>query len=136
MPDLFFKLFMENSAVLYCSTLKFGVSLANSNYLWTSTKVKAYVLSLNNFLLFLFSAFMLEPPTSHYEYICPIDTSEGIIVGLIGSPIHVRIGSWGRCLYYNLYFVIEPPNMTTCINLKQWLIKKGIRADQYLLFTA
>nr|AKZ30304.1 RNA polymerase beta subunit [Goodenia hassallii] len=33
---------------------------------------------------------------SHYGRICPIDTSEGINVGLIGSlAIHVRIGRWG-----------------------------------------
>nr|QUB02668.1 RNA polymerase beta subunit [Streptolirion volubile] len=33
---------------------------------------------------------------SHYGRICPIDTSEGINVGLIGSlAIHVRIGYWG-----------------------------------------
>nr|YP_010484813.1 RNA polymerase beta subunit [Boesenbergia rotunda]UVW80494.1 RNA polymerase beta subunit [Boesenbergia rotunda] len=34
--------------------------------------------------------------SSHYGRICPIDTSEGINVGLIGSlAIHVRIGHWG-----------------------------------------
>lgn len=33
---------------------------------------------------------------SHYGRICPIDTSEGINVGLIGSlAIHARIGPWG-----------------------------------------
>nr|YP_010155141.1 RNA polymerase beta subunit [Leucomeris decora]YP_010155228.1 RNA polymerase beta subunit [Nouelia insignis]QQX28758.1 RNA polymerase beta subunit [Leucomeris decora]QQX28845.1 RNA polymerase beta subunit [Nouelia insignis] len=33
---------------------------------------------------------------SHYGRICPIDTSEGINVGLIGSlAIHARIGRWG-----------------------------------------
>nr|YP_010968683.1 RNA polymerase beta subunit [Canna indica]YP_010968767.1 RNA polymerase beta subunit [Canna x generalis]AYP31926.1 RNA polymerase beta subunit [Canna iridiflora]AYP32001.1 RNA polymerase beta subunit [Canna jaegeriana]AHA12747.1 RNA polymerase beta subunit [Canna indica]AYP31852.1 RNA polymerase beta subunit [Canna indica]QJR53246.1 RNA polymerase beta subunit [Canna indica] len=33
---------------------------------------------------------------THYGRICPIDTSEGINVGLIGSlAIHVRIGHWG-----------------------------------------
>ncbi|KAK5835981.1 hypothetical protein PVK06_011713 [Gossypium arboreum] len=33
---------------------------------------------------------------SHYGRICPIDTSEGINVGLIGSlAIHARIGHWG-----------------------------------------
>ncbi|RZC81245.1 hypothetical protein C5167_043860 [Papaver somniferum] len=33
---------------------------------------------------------------SHYGNICPIDTSEGINVGLIGSlAIHARIGHWG-----------------------------------------
>ncbi|KAJ7941502.1 DNA-directed RNA polymerase subunit beta [Quillaja saponaria] len=33
---------------------------------------------------------------SHYGRICPIDTSEGINVGLIGSlSIHARIGHWG-----------------------------------------
>nr|YP_009568944.1 RNA polymerase beta subunit [Physena sessiliflora]YP_009569477.1 RNA polymerase beta subunit [Physena madagascariensis]QBC68862.1 RNA polymerase beta subunit [Physena madagascariensis]QBC68938.1 RNA polymerase beta subunit [Physena sessiliflora] len=33
---------------------------------------------------------------SHYGRICPIDTSEGINVGLIGSlAIHAKIGSWG-----------------------------------------
>ncbi|KAL8240302.1 hypothetical protein R6Q59_013657, partial [Mikania micrantha] len=32
----------------------------------------------------------------HYGRICPIDTSEGINVGLIGSlAIHARIGCWG-----------------------------------------
>uniref|UniRef100_UPI0030FEB8F1 RNA polymerase beta subunit n=1 Tax=Zippelia begoniifolia TaxID=126646 RepID=UPI0030FEB8F1 len=34
--------------------------------------------------------------TSHYGRICPIDTSEGINVGLIGSlAIHARVGHWG-----------------------------------------
>ncbi|KAL5067379.1 hypothetical protein RYX36_018266 [Vicia faba] len=38
---------------------------------------------------------------SHYGRICPIDTSEGINVGLIGSlEIHARIGRWGRDEYY------------------------------------
>nr|YP_010849702.1 RNA polymerase beta subunit [Lobelia heyneana]WGH10983.1 RNA polymerase beta subunit [Lobelia heyneana] len=33
---------------------------------------------------------------SHYGRICPIDTSEGINVGLIGSlAIHARVGRWG-----------------------------------------
>nr|YP_009572935.1 RNA polymerase beta subunit [Plantago ovata]QBE89806.1 RNA polymerase beta subunit [Plantago ovata] len=33
---------------------------------------------------------------SHYGRICPIDTSEGINVGLIGSlAIHTRMGDWG-----------------------------------------
>jgi len=33
---------------------------------------------------------------SHYGHICPIDTSEGINVGLIGSfAIHARISRWG-----------------------------------------
>nr|QXI89134.1 RNA polymerase beta subunit [Gentiana aristata] len=33
---------------------------------------------------------------SHYGRICPIDTSEGINVGLIGSlSIHAKIGHWG-----------------------------------------
>nr|YP_010924493.1 RNA polymerase beta subunit [Pentaphorus foliolosus]WKB11252.1 RNA polymerase beta subunit [Pentaphorus foliolosus] len=33
---------------------------------------------------------------SHYGRICPIDTSEGMNVGLIGSlAIHARIGRWG-----------------------------------------
>nr|YP_010308534.1 RNA polymerase beta subunit [Tripterygium wilfordii]UFR82722.1 RNA polymerase beta subunit [Tripterygium wilfordii]ULU22335.1 RNA polymerase beta subunit [Tripterygium wilfordii]WMW14063.1 RNA polymerase beta subunit [Tripterygium wilfordii]WMW14148.1 RNA polymerase beta subunit [Tripterygium wilfordii]WMW14233.1 RNA polymerase beta subunit [Tripterygium wilfordii] len=33
---------------------------------------------------------------SHYGRICPIDTSEGINVGLIGSlAIHAKIGHWG-----------------------------------------
>nr|YP_010320844.1 RNA polymerase beta subunit [Parnassia longipetala]UJP70674.1 RNA polymerase beta subunit [Parnassia longipetala] len=33
---------------------------------------------------------------SHYGRICPIDTSEGINVGLIGSlAIHAKIGNWG-----------------------------------------
>ncbi|CAN6476527.1 unnamed protein product [Victoria cruziana] len=33
---------------------------------------------------------------SHYGHICPIDTSEGINVGLIGSlAIHARVGDWG-----------------------------------------
>ncbi|KAL0920883.1 hypothetical protein M5K25_007898 [Dendrobium thyrsiflorum] len=33
---------------------------------------------------------------SHYGRICPIDTSEGINVGLIGSlAIHVKVGYWG-----------------------------------------
>nr|QWL16690.1 RNA polymerase beta subunit [Plantago afra]QWL16861.1 RNA polymerase beta subunit [Plantago indica] len=33
---------------------------------------------------------------SHYGRICPIDTSEGINVGLIGSlAIHARMGQWG-----------------------------------------
>nr|QXO02989.1 RNA polymerase beta subunit [Cyclopogon comosus] len=33
---------------------------------------------------------------SHYGRICPIDTSEGINVGLLGSlAIHVKVGYWG-----------------------------------------
>nr|YP_010953473.1 RNA polymerase beta subunit [Taeniophyllum pusillum]YP_010953547.1 RNA polymerase beta subunit [Chiloschista viridiflava]WMQ76912.1 RNA polymerase beta subunit [Taeniophyllum pusillum]WMQ77060.1 RNA polymerase beta subunit [Chiloschista viridiflava] len=33
---------------------------------------------------------------SHYGRICPIDTSEGINVGLMGSlAIHVKVGDWG-----------------------------------------
>ncbi|KAF3452183.1 hypothetical protein FNV43_RR08281 [Rhamnella rubrinervis] len=37
---------------------------------------------------------------SHYGRICPIDTSEGINVGLIGSlAIHARIGRWGDEYY-------------------------------------
>nr|YP_010286953.1 RNA polymerase beta subunit [Limnobium laevigatum]UKT61067.1 RNA polymerase beta subunit [Limnobium laevigatum] len=33
---------------------------------------------------------------SHYGRICPIDTSEGINVGLMGSlAIHARVGDWG-----------------------------------------
>ncbi|KAL7587274.1 hypothetical protein Lser_V15G35696 [Lactuca serriola] len=42
---------------------------------------------------------------SHYGRICPIDTSEGINVGLIGSlAIHARIGRWGslECPFYKL----------------------------------
>nr|YP_009737212.1 DNA-directed RNA polymerase beta subunit [Paris polyphylla]YP_009995558.1 RNA polymerase beta subunit [Paris liiana]QNH94295.1 RNA polymerase beta subunit [Paris polyphylla var. yunnanensis]QHV40539.1 DNA-directed RNA polymerase beta subunit [Paris polyphylla]QNH94381.1 RNA polymerase beta subunit [Paris polyphylla var. yunnanensis]QNH94467.1 RNA polymerase beta subunit [Paris polyphylla var. yunnanensis]QNQ64496.1 RNA polymerase beta subunit [Paris liiana] len=42
---------------------------------------------------------------SHYGRICPIDTSEGINVGLIGSlAIHVRIGHWGSIdsLFYEI----------------------------------
>ncbi|KAG8655625.1 hypothetical protein MANES_04G060056v8 [Manihot esculenta] len=37
---------------------------------------------------------------SHYGRICPIDTSEGINVGLIGSlAIHAKIGYWGEEYY-------------------------------------
>nr|AKZ30113.1 RNA polymerase beta subunit [Goodenia rosea] len=42
---------------------------------------------------------------SHYGRICPIDTSEGINVGLIGSlAIHARIGRWGslESPFYNI----------------------------------
>ncbi|KAM6547288.1 hypothetical protein CsatB_018964 [Cannabis sativa] len=42
---------------------------------------------------------------SHYGHICPIDTSEGINVGLIGSlSIHARIGPWGslESLFYEI----------------------------------
>ncbi|KAL4190780.1 hypothetical protein AMTRI_Chr07g77460 [Amborella trichopoda] len=42
---------------------------------------------------------------SHYGCICPIDTSEGINVGLIGSlAIHARIGDWGsiRSPFYEI----------------------------------
>ncbi|KAF5781927.1 DNA-directed RNA polymerase subunit beta [Helianthus annuus] len=42
---------------------------------------------------------------SHYGRICPIDTSEGINVGLIRSlAIHVRIGRWGslESLFYQI----------------------------------
>ncbi|CAH2079550.1 unnamed protein product [Thlaspi arvense] len=43
---------------------------------------------------------------SHYGCICPIDTSEGINVGLIGSlAIHARIGDWGslESPFYELF---------------------------------
>ncbi|XP_062170390.1 DNA-directed RNA polymerase subunit beta-like [Alnus glutinosa] len=43
---------------------------------------------------------------SHYGCICPIDTSEGINVGLIGSlAIHARIGHWGslESPFYEIY---------------------------------
>ncbi|KAI3673168.1 hypothetical protein L6452_39284 [Arctium lappa] len=39
---------------------------------------------------------LVNSTNSHYGRICPIDTSEGINVGLIGSlAIHARIGRWG-----------------------------------------
>ncbi|XP_057968229.1 DNA-directed RNA polymerase subunit beta [Malania oleifera] len=47
---------------------------------------------------------------SHYGCICPIDTSEGINVGLIGSlAIHARIGHWGslESLFYDVYEISE-----------------------------
>ncbi|KAK8953148.1 DNA-directed RNA polymerase subunit beta [Platanthera guangdongensis] len=43
---------------------------------------------------------------SHYGRICPIDKSEGINVGLIGSlAIHVKVGYWGsiESLFYELF---------------------------------
>nr|QFQ36491.1 RNA polymerase beta subunit [Abelia forrestii] len=43
---------------------------------------------------------------SYYGRICPIDTSEGINVGLIGSlAIHARIGRWGslESPFYEIY---------------------------------
>nr|QXE45924.1 RNA polymerase beta subunit [Haloragis erecta] len=43
---------------------------------------------------------------SHYGRICPIDTSEGINVGLIGSlAIHARVGHWGslESPFYEIY---------------------------------
>nr|YP_009869785.1 RNA polymerase beta subunit [Tristicha trifaria]QKJ81725.1 RNA polymerase beta subunit [Tristicha trifaria] len=43
---------------------------------------------------------------SHYGRICPIDTSEGINVGLIGSlAIHAKIGYWGslESPFYKIY---------------------------------
>ncbi|XP_062167834.1 DNA-directed RNA polymerase subunit beta-like [Alnus glutinosa] len=43
---------------------------------------------------------------SHYGRICPIDTSEGINVGLTGSlTIHARIGHWGslESPFYEIY---------------------------------
>ncbi|XVF50387.1 hypothetical protein PTKIN_Ptkin04bG0095700 [Pterospermum kingtungense] len=44
---------------------------------------------------------------SHYGRICPIDTSEGINVGLIGSlAIHARIGHWGS-LESPFYKIVE-----------------------------
>nr|YP_010214732.1 RNA polymerase beta subunit [Nuytsia floribunda]UBN08652.1 RNA polymerase beta subunit [Nuytsia floribunda] len=43
---------------------------------------------------------------SHYGRICPIDTSEGINVGLIGSlAIYARIGHWGSL--ESLFYVYE-----------------------------
>nr|YP_010214337.1 RNA polymerase beta subunit [Loranthus kaoi]YP_010214532.1 RNA polymerase beta subunit [Loranthus odoratus]UBN07867.1 RNA polymerase beta subunit [Loranthus delavayi]UBN08192.1 RNA polymerase beta subunit [Loranthus kaoi]UBN08387.1 RNA polymerase beta subunit [Loranthus odoratus] len=43
---------------------------------------------------------------SHYGRICPIDTSEGINVGLIGSlAIYARIGRWGSL--ESLFYVYE-----------------------------
>nr|YP_010953829.1 RNA polymerase beta subunit [Terniopsis sessilis]WMV00685.1 RNA polymerase beta subunit [Terniopsis sessilis] len=44
--------------------------------------------------------------SSHYGRICPIDTSEGINVGLIGSlAIHAKIGYWGslESPFYKIY---------------------------------
>nr|YP_009525415.1 RpoB [Lonicera praeflorens]AXS67189.1 RpoB [Lonicera praeflorens] len=46
---------------------------------------------------------------SYYGRICPIDTSEGINVGLIGSlAIHARIGRWGS-LESPFYEISEKP---------------------------
>nr|YP_009572851.1 RNA polymerase beta subunit [Plantago lagopus]QBE89777.1 RNA polymerase beta subunit [Plantago lagopus] len=46
---------------------------------------------------------------SHYGRICPIDTSEGINVGLIGSlAIHARMGHWGS-LESPFYEIAERP---------------------------
>uniref|UniRef100_UPI00315CC5F8 RNA polymerase beta subunit n=1 Tax=Pyrola atropurpurea TaxID=642525 RepID=UPI00315CC5F8 len=44
--------------------------------------------------------------SSYYGRICPIDTSEGINVGLIGSlSIHARLGDWGllESPFYEIY---------------------------------
>ena len=54
---------------------------------------------------------------SHYGRICPIDTSEGINVGLIGSlAIHVRIGPWGS-IESPLYEMSERSKETQIIYL-------------------
>ncbi|KAI7998866.1 DNA-directed RNA polymerase subunit beta [Camellia lanceoleosa] len=48
------------------------------------------------FLLIIYVKTIRDIHPSHYGRICPIDTSEGINVGLIGSlSIHVKIGHWG-----------------------------------------
>nr|ADD31195.1 RNA polymerase beta subunit protein [Phoradendron leucarpum] len=45
---------------------------------------------------------------SHYGRICPIDTSEGIHVGLIGSiAIYARMGDWGGSIETPFYDISE-----------------------------
>nr|YP_010464139.1 RNA polymerase beta subunit [Valerianella locusta]UUL71490.1 RNA polymerase beta subunit [Valerianella locusta] len=54
---------------------------------------------------------------SHYGRICPIDTSEGINVGLIGSfAIHARVGRWGS-LDSPFYEISERPKGTRMVYL-------------------
>nr|YP_009245002.1 RNA polymerase beta subunit [Kolkwitzia amabilis]AMR73744.1 RNA polymerase beta subunit [Kolkwitzia amabilis]QFQ37247.1 RNA polymerase beta subunit [Kolkwitzia amabilis]QFQ37323.1 RNA polymerase beta subunit [Kolkwitzia amabilis]URQ20890.1 RNA polymerase beta subunit [Kolkwitzia amabilis] len=54
---------------------------------------------------------------SYYGRICPIDTSEGINVGLIGSlAIHARIGRWGS-LESPFYEISERPKGTRMLYL-------------------
>ncbi|KAJ6215295.1 hypothetical protein RDWZM_010613 [Blomia tropicalis] len=48
---------------------------------------------------------------SHYGRICPIDTSEGINVGLIGSlAIHARMGYWGSLESPDEYYMLAAGN--------------------------
>nr|YP_009092675.1 RNA polymerase beta subunit [Eustrephus latifolius]AIR12511.1 RNA polymerase beta subunit [Eustrephus latifolius] len=54
---------------------------------------------------------------SHYGRICPIDTSEGNDVGLIGSlAIHVRIGHWGS-IESPFYKISERPKEARMVYL-------------------
>nr|YP_009670880.1 RNA polymerase beta subunit [Passiflora contracta]QCX30158.1 RNA polymerase beta subunit [Passiflora contracta] len=66
---------------------------------------------------------------SHYGRICPIDTSEGINVGLIGSlTIHAKIGHWGS---------LESPFFEICEGSKKarMLYLSPNRDEYYMIAT-
>ncbi|CAN6447268.1 unnamed protein product [Victoria cruziana] len=66
---------------------------------------------------------------SHYGRICPIDTSEGINVGLIGSlAIHARVGDWGS---------IETPFYEISERSKEeWMVYLSPSRDEYYMVAA
>nr|AXN55089.1 RpoB [Calochilus sandrae] len=66
---------------------------------------------------------------SHYGRICPIDTSEGINVGLIGSlAIHVKVGYWGS---------IESPFYKLSERLKETqMVYLSPNRDEYYMVAA
>nr|AXN55083.1 RpoB [Calochilus caesius] len=66
---------------------------------------------------------------SHYGRICPIDTSEGINVGLIGSlAIHVKVGYWGS---------IESPFYQLSERLKETqMVYLSPNRDEYYMVAA
>ncbi|KAK9697905.1 hypothetical protein RND81_08G068600 [Saponaria officinalis] len=69
---------------------------------------------------------------SHYGRICPIDTSEGINVGLIGSlAIHARIGFWGSLERLQLLFLSPSEDkyyMVSAVN--SLALNQGIQEEQ------
>ncbi|KAK8960314.1 DNA-directed RNA polymerase subunit beta [Platanthera guangdongensis] len=66
---------------------------------------------------------------SHYGLICPIDTSEGINVGLIVSlAIHVKVGYWGS---------IKSPFYELCERSKvAQMVSLSPNRDEYYMIAA
>ncbi|KVH96859.1 DNA-directed RNA polymerase, subunit 2, partial [Cynara cardunculus var. scolymus] len=72
---------------------------------------------------------------SHYGRICPIDISEGINVGLIGSlAIHARIGRWGslESPFYRTKFFLIRPKCGLLRELKKWIYFHLVFWPKYL----